>query len=130
MGETVRFHVRTSQDAYVTLVNIGTSGAVTVLFPNRFHPSHAVAAGQTESIPAAAAGFDLVIQGPPGFEHVRAIATDRPVKFLPADFTGQKEALRGLAPAEARELTRDIRMQKSQVAPSNWAEDVVVVRVR
>src|SRR5262245_26841067 len=36
VGDRISLSFTTNRDAYVTLVNVGTSGEVTILFPNRF----------------------------------------------------------------------------------------------
>lgn len=130
IGDTVRFHLRSNRDAYVTLVDIGTSGKVTILFPNRLHPSHFVRGGQTVTIPLVDAGFDLVIHGPPGFEQVRVIATDEPLTFHPDDFPGQQGMFRSLDRNESLGLTRDIKLKKAKVPPSRQAEEVLILRIR
>jgi len=45
VGDTIRFGLAVNRDAYVALLNVGTSGGTTVIFPNRFHPSPRVEAG-------------------------------------------------------------------------------------
>src|SRR5262249_5588695 len=50
-GETVTISFEANKDAYVTLVNVGTSGAITILYPNRFSGGNAVKAHQPYLIP-------------------------------------------------------------------------------
>lgn len=129
IGETVRFGLRVNRDAYVTLINIGTSGDVTVIYPNRFHPSHFVRAGQDVTIPPPDAGFTLTVQGPPGFDQVRAIATTEPVGIHRGNFTGQSATFRSLDRVQTRGLSVEIREERQKTDPSKWAEDVAVVEV-
>lgn len=129
IGEAVRFQLRTSRDAYITLVDIGTSGGITMLFPNRFHQSHFVKGGETVMIPPPDAGFNLVVDGPPGIEQVRLIATEEPVKFHPDDFPGQRGTFRSLTRGESGILTRDIAAEKAKIRPSRWAEDVITLQI-
>lgn len=130
IGETVRFGLRVSRDAYVTLVNIGTSGDVTIIYPNRFHPSHFVRGGQDVLVPPADANFTLTVHGPPGLEQIRAIATEEPVQLHAGDFGGQTAMFRSLDRVQTRNLVVGISKEREKVAPGKWAEDVVAVEVR
>lgn len=130
IGETVRFGLRVNRDAYVTLVNIGTSGDVTIIYPNRFHPSHLVRGGQDVLIPPADASFTLTVHGPPGLEQVRAIATEEPVQLHAGDFGGQTAMFRSLDRVQTRSLVVGIAKEREKVAPGKWAEDVVAVEVK
>lgn len=129
IGETVRFGLRVNRDAYVTLINIGTSGDVTVIYPNRFHPSHFVRAGQDVTIPPPDAGFTLTVQGPPGFDQVRAVATMEPVAIHRGNFAAQGATFRSLDRVQTRGLSVEIREERQKTDPSKWAEEVVVVEV-
>jgi hypothetical protein len=79
IGHTVCFRVGSDRDCYLTLIDIGTDGSTTVLFPNKAHPDAFVRAHEPISIPSAGMGFSIRIQGPCGREMVKAIATSRPV---------------------------------------------------
>src|SRR5262245_5872195 len=46
IGDALQIYVRTNRDAYVTVIDVGTSGKVHVLFPNRHHPNNRVLAHQ------------------------------------------------------------------------------------
>lgn len=75
VGDKVTFRFKSDHDCYLTLVDVGTSGHVTVLFPNQFHADNFVKAGQVVSIPDGEMGFDIQVQGPLGKEMVKAFAT-------------------------------------------------------
>lgn len=130
IGETVRFGLRVNRDAYVTLVNIGTSGDVTIIYPNRFHPSHFVRAGQDVLIPPADASFTLTVHGPAGLEQIRAIATEEPIQLHAGDFGGQTAMFRSLDRVQTRSLVVGISKEREKVAPARWAEDALAVEVK
>ena len=46
VGETMRVGFEAPRDGYVTLVNVGTSGKITILYPNAFAPDHSVKGGR------------------------------------------------------------------------------------
>ena len=129
IGENVRFRLHVNRDAYVTLVNVGTSGDVIVLFPNRLHPDHFVRGGQDILIPPHDAGFTLRVQPPAGTDHVRAIATIDPVKFVPGDFTGGA-TFRSLDRVQTRSMTVEMAKELDRIAPDRRADHVISVEVR
>jgi hypothetical protein len=129
LGDNIRFGLRVNRDAYVTLVNIGTSGDVTVIFPNRFHPDHFVRGGQDVLIPPADSGFTLTVQPPAGLEQVRAIATEERVQFQASDFGSGGAMFRSLDRAQTRNLVVGIKAERERIAPGKWAEEVIRVEV-
>lgn len=84
IGQQVRFDVTSEKDCYLTLIDVGTSGNVTVLFPNDFHKDNFVKAGQVITVPAEDWGFDITVHPPPGREMVKAIATLQKVDITEA----------------------------------------------
>lgn len=129
IGESVRFGLRVNRDAYVTLVNIGTSGDVTILYPNRFHPTHFVRAGQDVTIPPAEAGFELKALGPVGFDQVRVIATSEPVTLHASDFGKEAPMFRSLDRGQTRNLAVTIKTERERVGAGGWAEDVIAIQI-
>jgi hypothetical protein len=79
IGEVVTFEFSTDRDCYVTLVNIGTDKDTHVLFPNIWNKSHQVKKGEVYKIPAEGSNFRFRIDGPPGVDHVKAVATLDPL---------------------------------------------------
>ncbi len=83
IGDHVVFYVKAERDCYLTLINAGSSGNITIIFPNPFHKSNFIKAGKTYVIPGPDYGFNFDLLGPPGQERVKAIATLTPE--LPID---------------------------------------------
>ena len=81
-GEPVTFFVKANRDAYITLLDVGTSGEVRVLFPNQLQPDHFVRKGQIIKIPGPTARFDIIAQPPAGVELIKIIATESPGPVL------------------------------------------------
>lgn len=82
IGDEVSFHVTSSEPGYLTLVDLGTAGDVTVLFPNPTVPDRKVAAGETVDFPTAGMrreGLIIAAEPPAGRGMVRAIVTPRPL---------------------------------------------------
>jgi len=130
IGEELKFRFTTTKDAYVTLVDLGTSGDVTIIFPNRFTKDNFVQGGQTVAVPSKESNFEFVLIGNPGRENVRAIATEKRVNFLPKDFYEMKRDLRPLSRKESTTLIRDISAEKSKISSSRWTEDRISFEIR
>ena len=78
IGEKLTLNVQADQDCHLTLVDIGTSGNVSVLLQN--HPVRAralqVLSGPDES-------HEWIISGPPGIERIKAFFTLEPLALFP-----------------------------------------------
>jgi len=90
INTSLQFQVTTRRAGYVTLLNIGTSGAVYVHVPNAYVGSAEarVAAGRTYSVPGAEllppqrlaqCGLEYVEVGPAGWEHVAVLVSNEPL---------------------------------------------------
>jgi hypothetical protein len=126
VGETVTFHFETSRDAYVTLINAGTSGAVTVLFPNRFSQGQEVKGKTVYSIPRSQDGYTMNVSGPPGIELVYALATLEPIKFIDSDFSGTRSIFRSV---DGGVVTRDINAVAKQTRIDRQAKAMIELEV-
>jgi hypothetical protein len=131
VGEKFAVKVRANQDCHLTLIDVGTSGSVNVIFPNHQAPDNSVKAGVTYTIPDAAAGFEFEVAGPAGRELVRAIASREPAVDL-ADVVGKTTAQSPFAElkSEAPALTRDIHVKAKKAKPGEWSEAVLQLKIR
>lgn len=106
-GENVVLNVKTNQDAYLTIVDVGTSGRVHIIFPNRFQTDNHIQAGQTIQVPDPQASFDFQVNGPAGTELIKVIASlDSAPLFRAGDTepAGPFKALKAPAPTVAKDL--------------------------
>lgn len=78
IGDSLTLKINVSEDAYVEVWNVGTSGKVTRIFPNAFSQDNHIKAGQTVSLPAADAGYEFAVMEPQGWELVTVFASDKP----------------------------------------------------
>jgi hypothetical protein len=83
VGETLRLAVKSNEDAYITVFNVGASGKITQLFPNGYQADNRIKAGETLEIPSAASESRIKVTGPVGIELVKIIATSKPVAVVP-----------------------------------------------
>jgi hypothetical protein len=128
VGDRISLGFTTNRDAYVTLVNVGTSGEVTILFPNRFSGGHGVKGGRTYSVPEATDQYELAAKGPPGAELVYALATVKPVVFLPTDFQTSGRVFQSVTD-RASSFTRDINVAAKSLPLREQAKAMVQLEV-
>jgi hypothetical protein len=79
IGQPLRLLVRPHQDAYVTVVDVGSSGRVSILYPNHFQLGGRVRAGTTVAIPTRSAHWQIKVDGPAGVDLIQVIASRRPL---------------------------------------------------
>ena len=82
-GERVRLFVTSSEDAFVTVLNVGPSGEVTQLFPNSYQPGNQVKAHV--KVEVGANGAHIAVGPPFGAELIQIIAANRPLQAFPDD---------------------------------------------
>jgi hypothetical protein len=128
VGETVTFNFETTRDGYVTLVNTGTSGAVRILYPNRYSDGQAVKGKTRYSVPRPQDSYTLTISGPPGIELVYAVLTLQPLKFVETDFSRTREAFHSVGNAVAP-LTRDINIVMKETPADKQAKTALEIEV-
>src|SRR3954451_506538 len=71
IGQPLRVMVRPHQNAYLTVVDVGSSGRVTVLFPNFLQQNSRVEGGTVVSIPATRARWQIKASGPAGIDLIQ-----------------------------------------------------------
>ena len=75
IGDKIRILFRAGRNCYLTLINLGTSGKLTVLFPNFYCVDNFVIANRTYAISGENYPFDYDLTGPRGIERIKAVAT-------------------------------------------------------
>src|SRR5262249_23145239 len=71
--------VRPKETAYITVLNVGSSGRVSVIYPNYYQKDARVRGGQTVSIPADFSYWQIQVSGPPRVELIQVIASRAPL---------------------------------------------------
>ncbi len=123
VGDEIRFTFSAERDCYVTLLDIGTSGKVHKLFPNKWHESNKVEKGKSYAIPPDGADFVFKVHGPAGKEYVKAIATLKPVEKLEGAVAISKGAFSEIR--DAGVVLKDIGMELAQQDTKTWAETTI-----
>lgn len=75
VGDDITIWFRAARDCHVTLLNLGTSGKLTMLFPNAIHRDNFVRGGDLHCVPGPDYGFSYKLAGPAGTERLKAVAT-------------------------------------------------------
>lgn len=127
-GDQVVLNVKVDQDAYVTVLDVGTSGKVHVIFPNRFQKDNRVMAGEVIKIPDPRADFAFEVQGPAGTELLKVIATQGQQPLFEDNSTepaGPYKVLKATAPTVAKDLQVVLREEHT----NRWTEYDQVIRI-
>jgi hypothetical protein len=72
--------ITSSQNAYITLIDVAGDGRATVPLPNRYTPTPLPGAHARLSFPGPADDFIYAAGGPPGLELIKVIATKEPLR--------------------------------------------------
>lgn len=127
-GDAVTLFVKPDQDAYITVLDVGTSGRVSVLFPNAAQPDSRVEAHRTLRIGDAFGGYRLRVHGPAGREVVKVIATEKPldlITFGDSDAAGPYRVLKADSAAVADRISG--RLERDDVG--QVAVRTIVLRI-
>lgn len=120
IGEKVNLCFRSEKDCYLNLWNFGTSGKLTVLFPNALFEDNFIKGNKIYSIPGDAYPFDYIISGPPGNEKVKAIAATH--KFNLIDLTHKKGEIFTVSSSASRDITVAAKKIETKIETKEWKE--------
>ena len=126
IGEPIQFRVRSARDGYLTVVDLGTDGTVSVLYPNESERDGRVHAGQQIVLPTPAMDVEFTATPPAGRGIVRAIVTERPLALPTTEGVTQAEAVERAIRAAAGTSP----LQNSDAVPVNtWTTASMVYTV-
>ncbi len=74
-GESIEIYFRTNVDAWVAIYDVDTRGRVSKLFPTRHASNNFVRGGVVNRLPSRY-GFHFEVEGPSGWETLRAVASN------------------------------------------------------
>ena len=121
INEKIVFYVKSDKNGYLTMLDVGPKGDITVIFPNKFHRDNFIRAGVTYQVPSPNYGFEFDVQGPAGLERIKAIVTLNKVSLLKLDLDKgfhrvKRETTHGLRAIQA------LSMQVDSENSSAWAQ--------
>lgn len=123
VGDEIKFTFSADRDCYVTLLDIGTSGKVHKLFPNKWTESNKVEKDKSYAIPADGSNFVFKVQGPVGKEYVKAIATLKPIEKLEGAVAISKGAFSEIQ--DPGMVLKDIGAELAKQDTKTWAETTI-----
>jgi len=117
IGETLRLAVKSNEDAYITVFNVGASGKVTQLFPNSYQPKNEIKAGETLEVPSAASESRIKVTGPVGVELIKIVATSKPIAVIADTHFQSTGGLFRTLTDGPEDLDRDLAVVSANPAP-------------
>jgi hypothetical protein len=105
-GDALTVMVKASKDAYITVLDAGTSGKVHVVYPNKYQRDNRVQAHEVVQIPGEESRFRLTVHGPPGLEVLKILATEDPIAHLDVRRLSEAGAFYTV-PGDAQSIARD-----------------------
>jgi hypothetical protein len=121
VGDKVGFEFKVNRDAYVTILDVGTSGKVHVIFPNKWNKSGKVVADRTYRIPGEESDFVFKVKGPPGVNYIKAIATTKESDWFGREALGEDESPFYEVKDPAKKI-KDIGVDLEKQGEKGWTE--------
>lgn len=128
VGDEVKFFFKTNKDCYLTLLDVGTSGDVKIIFPNKYQKDNLVKAGITYTVPPEGARWIYKADKPAGKEIVKAIATLKEIPLYTADDVKPTEPFEEFKKSE-QEVAKDITLALKPVNTKKWAEAEKIIEI-
>jgi|GEM_PF-3433723 len=125
VGDRIRVHVASDKDCYLTLLNVGAGGALTVVYPNALHGDNYLPAGRTVTIPGPDDRFDYRLAGPAGTERLKAIATRERTTILPEHMTEAGTIFRTAEPVPGARAIAVVAKEVNDLDRRHWNEAAV-----
>lgn len=119
IGTSIRLEIAADTDSYLYIINIGTSGRVSMLLPNEYESENFFRANQTYYLPGKDFGFE--IEEPVGKETIQIMAFSSRPSVLNSHTQVQE--------VEKRTLYRDIVIRrKAQAGKVGYAQIQFLVK--
>ncbi len=103
-------------------MNIGTSGKLTILFPNKIYSNNFIEANKRYEIPGSDYGFEYQIQGPTGKEKLKAIVTEEKIILLESQFAADGSLFKTIEPMAAARDISIIEKAVTDIPAHKWNE--------
>ncbi len=131
-GEKLYVYFKSDRDCYLTLFDFTTTNDVHVIFPNRYNSNNYIQAGRVYKIPGPDYGFEFEVEGPPGTEIIKAIATLDRRRLTGQDlssYSGYEESGFATVSEDPGEFVTALKVVVKPLPQSKWAEDSAVFYV-
>ncbi|MCA1960310.1 MAG: DUF4384 domain-containing protein [Desulfomonile sp.] len=122
VGDAIEFRFRTNKVAYVTLVDVGSSGRVHVIFPNKWNRDNKVEANRWYRVPPRRADWAFQVRGPAGVNHLKAIASVDRFDVLGKEFLTSGDDSPFDEIKDAERAIKDIGVRIGKRDRKSWTE--------
>jgi hypothetical protein len=135
IGDTLAVYVKPQGDAYVTILNVGSSGKITVLYPNHYQRDAKVQGGTTVRIPSRKAKWEIGVGGPVGVDLIKVIASKNPLTLKDLQSVASTDeknpviTLGGSAEETARDLAPQLKPGADEKEPAFGVRNILI-RIR
>jgi len=122
VGDKINVKFKSSKDCYLTLLNIGTSGKLTFLYPNTLHKDNFIEGGRLFEIPGDEYGFEYQLSGPAGIEKLKAIVTESKINLVESQFSPDGNMFNMVSPGVAARDISIIEKKMEEIPQDKWNE--------
>lgn len=131
-GETVALALRSTEDAWLTVLATDAYGQTTVVFPNALHRDGFIPANNLLSVPGAGANWQLTVSPPFGANMITVIASSVEVDLLSGLSVAAAGPFRSID-GDAQGLARHLGVEMTAKPEARWSStriDFAVVESR
>lgn len=128
VGDDIKFSFKANKNCRLTIFNVGTSGKVTILYPNEHQKDNSVKADSTYTIPTTEANYVFKAAGPAGEEMIKVIATIDEVTLVTQNDLQPVGPFQEVTKPEP-EMVKDITIALKPVPVKKWTEAEKIVKV-
>lgn len=122
VGDKINVKFKSSKDCYLTLLNIGTSGKLTFLYPNTLYKDNFIEGGKLFEIPGDEYGFEYQLSGPAGIEKLKAIVTESKINLVESQFSPDGNMFKIVSPGAAARDISIIEKKIEEIPQDKWNE--------
>jgi hypothetical protein len=122
IGDKINIKFKSSKDCYLTLLNLGTSGKLTILYPNSLHKDNFINKGVLYEIPGNEYGFEYQLSGPAGTEKLKAIVTEQKINLLESQLSSDGTLFKTISPEAASRDISIIEKKVEEIPGDKWNE--------
>ena len=135
IGDQLSVFVKPRQDAYITILNVGSSGKTIVLYSNHFQRDAKVKAGTTVRIPSRDSKWQITVGGPRGVDLIKVIASRKPLTLKELEVVARLDEknpvnfLGRMADAVTRDLTPQLKPDADDDKEPGFGIRNILVRI-
>ena len=129
IGDNITISVKPSEDAYIYLFNVRSTGEITQIIPNYLGGSdNFIRAGQTTRFPRPDAGFTFSVDGPAGLDKVIVVASKSQLNTTDLDgfHTGDNFSSSSIG---EESFARSLSIVVTPLPQADWVTDTAIFYV-